>query len=68
MGSTLLMLMLILRLVWLRLDQWKLLVMITSKDNFMSSQEVVEHGASTYMTKNAHMERHLYMDFHVAIS
>ena len=34
----------------------------------MSSQEVVECITSTYMTKNAHVERHRSMDFHVAIS
>ena len=68
MSNTLLMLMLKLRHVWLRLDQWKLFFMITSRDDFMSSQGVVEHNASTYMTRNAHVVSHLYMDFHVAIS
>ena len=68
MNSTLLMLMLSLRPVWLRLDQWKLFLTITSNDDFMTSQGVVEHNTSTYMTKNAHVVKHLYMDFHVAIS
>ena len=27
-----------------------------------------QNSASTYMTRNAHVIRHLYMDFHVAIS
>ena len=44
--------------VWLRLDQWKLFFTITYKDNFMSSQGVVERNASTYMTRNAHVVRH----------
>ena len=68
MSSTLLMLMLRLRPVWLRLDKWKLFFMITSRDDFVSSQGVVEYSALTYMTRNAHVVRHLYMDFHVAIS
>ena len=62
------MLMLRLMPVWLRLDQWKLFFTITSSDDFMSSHGVVEHSASTYMTRNAHVVRHLYIDFHVAIS
>ena len=62
------MLMLRLRPVWLRLDKWKLFFMITSRDDFVSSQGVVEYSALTYMTRNAHVVRHLYMDFHVAIS
>ena len=61
------MLMLRLRPMWLRLDQWKLFFTITSRDDFMSSQGVVEHSALTYMTRNAHVVRHLSMDFHVAI-
>ena len=67
MSSTLLMLMLILRPVWLRLNQWKLFFKITLRDDFMLSQGVIEHNTSTYMTRNAHMVRHLYMDFHVAM-
>ena len=53
--------MLILRLrpMWLRLDQWKLFSMITSRDDFISSQGVVEHRASTYMTRNAHFVKHV---------
>ena len=31
---------------------------ITYRVDFMSSQGVVERSASTYMTKNAHVERH----------
>ena len=67
-SSTLLMLMLRLRPVWLWLDQWKLFFTITYRDDFMSSQGVVERSASTYMTRNAHLVKHLYMDFHIAIS
>ena len=67
MSNTLLMLMLILRPVWLGLDKWKLFFTMTSRDDFMSCQVVVEHSASTYMTINAHVVSHLYMDFHVAI-
>ena len=51
MSSTLLMLMLRLRPVWLRLDRWKLFFTITSRDDFRSSQGVVKHSASTYMTR-----------------
>ena len=51
------------RPMWLRLDQWKLFFIVTSKDDFMSSQGVVEHSASTYMTRNAHVVRHLYIDY-----
>ena len=58
MSSSLHMLMLRFRVVLLRLDRWKLFFTITYKADFMSSQGVVECGVSTYMTKNAHVERH----------
>ena len=58
MSSSLYMLMLRFRVVLLRLVQWKLFFMITYRADFMSSQGVVERSASTYMTKNAHVERH----------
>ena len=54
--------------MWLRLDQLRLLFTITTRDDFMSSQREVEHIASTYMTINALMVRHLYMDFPIVIS
>ena len=41
--------------------------MITTRDDFMSIQREVEHIASTYMTINALVVRHLYMDFLVVI-
>ena len=47
------MLMLRLRHMWLKLDRLRLFFMITTKDDFMSSQREVEHIASTYMTINA---------------
>ena len=61
------MLMLRLRHMWLRLDHLRLFFMITTRGDFMSSQKEVEHIASTYMTINALVVRHLYMDFPVVI-
>ena len=61
------MLMLRLRHMWLKLDHLRLFFMITTKDDFMSSQREVEHIASTYMTINEFVVRHLYMDFPVVI-
>ena len=43
-------------------------IVITYRADFMSSQGVVKRMASTYMKKNAHVERHRSMDFHVPIS
>ena len=34
----------------------------------VKSRSVVKHSASTYMTRNTHVVRHLYMNFHIAIS
>ena len=45
----------------------RLFFTITTSFNFMSSQREVEHIASTYMTINALVVRHLYMDFLVVI-
>ena len=59
--------MLYLRHLWLNLDHLRLFFRITTKDDFMSSQREVEHIASTYMTINALVVRHLYMDFPVVI-
>ena len=67
MSSSLHMLMLRFKVMLLRLGLWKFFFTITYKADFMSSQGVVEHIVSTYTTKNAHVERHCYMDFHVAI-
>ena len=41
--------------------------MITTRDDFLSSQREVEHLSSTYMTINALVVRHLYMDFSVVM-
>ena len=59
--------MLRLRHMWLKLDHLKMFFMITTKDDFMSSQRKVEHITSTYMTINAVVVRHIYMDFPVVI-
>ena len=56
-----------LRHMWLSLVHLGLFFMITTKDNFISSQRAVEHIASTYMTIIALVVRHLHMDFHVVI-
>ena len=61
------MLMLRLRHMSLKLDHLRLFFTITIKDDFMSSQREVEHIASTYMTINVLVVRHLYMDFPVVI-
>ena len=45
----------------------RLIFMITTRDDFMSSQREVKHIASTYMTINAFVVKHLYMDFPVVI-
>ena len=45
----------------------RLFFTITTRDDFMSSQREVEHIASTYMTINTLVVRHLYMDFPVVI-
>ena len=42
-------------------------MVLYGQDDFMSSQRGVEHIASTYMTINALVVRHLYMDFPVII-
>ena len=63
MISSLHMLMLRFRVMLLRLVHWKLFFTITYRADFMSSQGVVECIASTYMTKNAHVERHRFTDF-----
>ena len=49
--------------MWLKLDHLRLFFMITTRDDFMSSQREVEHIALTYMTINSLVVRHLYMDF-----
>ena len=59
--------MLYLRHLWLKLDHLRLFFRIKSKDDFVSSQREVEHIASTYMTINALVVRHLYMYFPVVI-
>ena len=41
--------------------------MITTRDDFMSSQREVKHIASTYMIINAIVVRQLYMDFLIVI-
>ena len=56
-----------LRHMWLKLDNLRLVFMITTRDDFMSSQREVEHIASTYMIINALVVRHLYIDFPVVI-
>ena len=61
------MLMLRLRHMWLRLDHLRLFFTVATRDDFMSTQREVEHIASTYMTINERVVRHLYMDFHVVI-
>ena len=61
------MLMLRLRHTWLKLGHLRLFFTITTRDDFMSSQREVEHIASTYMTINALMIRHLYVDFPLVI-
>ena len=61
------MLMLRLRHMWLKLDHLRLFFTITTRDDFMSSQREAEHIASTYMTINALVVRHLYIDFPVVI-
>ena len=42
-------------------------MVLYGQDDFMSSQRGVEHTALTYMTINALVVRHLYMDFPVII-
>ena len=53
--------------MWLRLDHLRLFSTMKIRDNFLSSLREVEHIALTYMTINALVVRHLYMDFHVVI-
>ena len=59
------MLMLRLRHMRLKLDHLRLFFMIKIKDDFMSSQREGEYIALTYMTINALVVIHLYMDFFV---
>ena len=62
-SSILHILMLRLRYMWLKLDHLRLYFTITTRGDFMSSQREVEHIASTYITINVLVVRHLYMDF-----
>ena len=59
LSSILNMLMLRLRHMWLKLDRLRLFFTIITRDDFLSSQREVEHVASTYMTINALVVRHL---------
>ena len=61
------MLMLRLRHMWLKLDHLRLFFTITTRDDFMLSQREAKHITSTYMTINALVVRHLYIDFPVVI-